>query len=67
MPAARKSFEDLPDTDFEHLAGDVERVYSQLTEAWLRYCEHRQSAYPHIFSILARTHPLQEHPDPTVR
>jgi hypothetical protein len=65
--SARQSFDDLPQTDLEHLAGDALRVYSQLTNAWLRYCEHLQTAYPYMFSILARTHPLQDHPDATVR
>jgi len=33
----------------------------------LRYCRHLQSAYPYIFSIVVRTHPLQAHPDAVVR
>ena len=65
--AARPSLEGLPDTDRKHLAGDVRRVYSHLTMEWLRYCRHLQSAYPYIFSIVVRTHPLQEHPDAVVR
>jgi hypothetical protein len=65
--AARKSFEGLPKTDVDHLSGDVVRVYSRLTTAWLHYCEHLQTAYPYLFSLLARTHPLQSHPDATVR
>ena len=50
----------------EHLAGDIHRVYAKLTQEWLMYCKHPQKAYPYIFSIIARTHPLQEHPDATV-
>jgi hypothetical protein len=65
--AARKSLTGLPQTDADHLAGDVLRVYSRLTTAWLRYCEHLQSAYPYIFSILVRTQPIQDHADATVR
>ncbi len=33
---------------------------------WLCYCEHLRQRYPYIFSIVVRTHPLQEHPDATV-
>ena len=65
--AARKSFDGLPQSDLEHLAGDVRRAYAHLTVAWLRYCAHLQTAYPYLFSLLARTHPLQEKPDATVR
>jgi hypothetical protein len=65
--SARGLLADLPASDAEHLAGDVRRVYSRLTRAWLRYCEHLQAAYPYIFSIVLRTHPLQEQPDATVR
>jgi hypothetical protein len=65
--AARRSLEELPESDRKHLAGDVRRVYAHLTLEWLRYCHHLQSAYPYIFSIVVRTHPLQEHPDAVVR
>jgi len=63
---ARRTLDSLPQSDLEHLGGDVRRVYVRLTAEWLRYCQHLQSSYPYIFSILARTHPLQESPDPTV-
>jgi len=65
--SARGSLTDLPDTDLAHLAGDLARVYSRLTREWLRYCEHLKQRYPYIFSIVVRTHPLQERPDATVR
>ena len=63
---ARDKLTDLPETDAEHLAGDIHRVYARLTQEWLMYCKHLQKAYPYIFSIIARTHPLQERPDATV-
>jgi hypothetical protein len=63
---ARDSFEALPDADSRHLQGDVRRVYAALTLQWLLYCRHLQSDYPYIFSIVVRTHPLQDHPRATV-
>jgi len=63
---ARDSFDNLPKTDKNHLALDVHRVYSHLTTEWLMYCEHLKKAYPFIFSIVVRTHPLQENPSPVV-
>lgn len=65
--SVRKSLDGLPQADLDHLSGDVVRAYSRLTGAWLHYCQHQQAAYPYIFSILVRTHPLQDHPDATVR
>lgn len=63
---ARKSLDDIPETDRKHLAGDIARVYSALTVEWLSYCAHLKTAYPFIFSIVVRTHPLQEAPCATV-
>jgi hypothetical protein len=65
--AARGSLEGLPPSDLDHLAGDIRRVYTQLTVEWLLYCRHLQSAYPYIFSIMVRTHPLQDSPSAIVR
>jgi hypothetical protein len=65
--SARPSLTALPESDRAHLAGDVRRVCGHLTEEWLRYCRHLQTAYPYIFSIVVRTHPLQDRPDATVR
>ena len=42
------------------------RVYERLTAQWILYCGHLQGSYPYIFSIVSRTHPLQERPDPVV-
>jgi hypothetical protein len=64
---ARSSLQDLPRSDLEHLAGDIRRVYSQLTVQWLVYCRHLQAAYPYIFSIMVRIQPLQEAPSAVVR
>lgn len=44
----------------------VKRVYSQLIIEWLSYAERLKSKYPYLFSLVARTHPFQEHPSPVV-
>jgi hypothetical protein len=64
---ARPSLGGLPDSDMAHLAGDVRRALTNLCVAWLHYCRHLQVSYPYVFSIVVRTHPLQEHPDAVVR
>jgi hypothetical protein len=63
---ARRTLADLPDTDIKHIASDIHRVYSQLIVEWLSYVEHLKSKYPYLFSLVARTHPFQEHPSPVV-
>jgi len=63
---ARQSLKDLPESDLEHLANDIHRVYGQLTAQWLDYLEHLKSEYPFLYSLILRTHPFQEHPSPVV-
>lgn len=65
--AARPALDSLPPADLDHLAGDIKRVYAHLTVQWLLYCRHLQKSYPYIFSIIVRTHPLQDAPSPVVR
>ncbi|MCX5684859.1 MAG: hypothetical protein NT049_14415 [Planctomycetota bacterium] len=65
--SARPSLEGLPQADRDHLVGDVKRVCGHLTAEWLRYCRHLQHAYPFIFSVIVRTHPLQDNPSATVK
>ena len=50
----------LPDSDRRHLAGDVERVYSQLVARWLDYMGHLLGNYPYLFSLAVRTNPFDE-------
>ena len=63
---ARPSVANLPETDLEHIAGDIQRVYSHLAAEWVAYVEHLKSNYPFLFSLVARTHPFQAHPSPVV-
>jgi len=64
--AARASLDDLPDADFEHISGDIERMYGNLATEWVSYAEHLQSNYPYLFSLVTRTHPFQERPSAVV-
>lgn len=57
---ARAETASLPDSDKRHLAGDVERVYSQLVARWLDYMEHLKGNYPYLFSLAVRTNPFDE-------
>ena len=61
---ARQVLVDLPDKDFQHIANDIQRLYDHLASEWIDYVEHLKTNYPHLFSLIARTHPFQEHPSP---
>ncbi len=62
--AARETFTDLPDADYDHLKVDMKRVYTALTRQWLNYMEHLCEDYPFLFSFAMRTNPFN--PDATV-
>jgi hypothetical protein len=54
----RARVKDLPDTDYEHLSGDIKRVYQLLVREWLSHMEHLKSDYPYLFSLAVRTNPF---------
>jgi len=56
----RKSLIGLPETDYQHLAGDIKRVYQLLIVGWVSYMEHLKDSYPYLFSLAARTNPFDE-------
>ncbi len=58
--------ENLPDSDYDHLAGDLERAYSQLTGEWIAYTSHLRESYPFLFSLAARINPMNPHASPIV-
>ncbi len=57
---SRDSFGGLPDTDIQHMCGDMERVYGQLSQQWLAYMQHLETAYPYLFSLAIRTNPFSK-------
>ena len=63
---ARLSVSNLPDSDLEHIAVDIQRLYDHLASEWLDYVEHLKANYPFLYSLVLRTHPFQEHPSPTI-
>lgn len=54
----RQTFENLPQSDFEHLQGDIHRAFTQLITEWLTYMNHLKRDYPYLYSIAVRTNPL---------
>jgi hypothetical protein len=54
----RKSVIDLPESDFNHLSGDIKRAYRLLVREWLSHMEHLKKNYPYLFSLAIRTNPF---------
>ncbi len=64
---SRKDFSQLPDTDYEHLAGDIKRAYGLLVYEWLDYMKYLKDNYPYLFSLAMRTNPFDQEASPVVR
>jgi hypothetical protein len=63
---ARPQLQNLPKSDEAHIGQDIGRAFTALAAEWLDYVQHLKSNYPYLFSLVLRTHPLQEHPSATV-
>lgn len=63
----RENVTHLPDTDKEHLAGDMKRIYTLLVHQWLDYMEHLKDNYPYLFSLSIRTNPFDREASPIVQ
>jgi hypothetical protein len=57
-------FGELPESDLQHLGGDLKRAYSQMTAIWIDHVRHLKESYPFLFSLAARINPLN--PDASV-
>jgi hypothetical protein len=64
--ASRKGFAALPESDRQHLTGDIVRAYSRLAREWLDYMRHLRDSYPYLFSLAMRTNPFDETASPIV-
>lgn len=62
----REFFNNLPDSDYEHLAIDINRVYLPLIRQWLVYMKHLKHNYPYLFSLAMRTNPFDKERTPVV-
>ena len=63
---ARPQLQNLPKSDEAHLGHDIGRAFTALVAEWLDYVQHLKSNYPYLFSLVLRTHPLQDRPSATV-
>ena len=63
----RRSLNGLPETDCQHLAGDIQRAYHLLIIEWLYYMKHLKANYPYLFSLAVRTNPFDANASVEVR
>ena len=55
---SRDDFKHLPDSDLEHLEGDIKRAYTLLVSEWVDYMRYLKDNYPYLFSLAMRTNPF---------
>lgn len=56
--AYRNEVRNIPVTDRNHLANDIQRAYSLLVNQWLDYMKYLKSNYPFLFHLAMRTNPF---------
>lgn len=64
---SRDSLSQLPQSDRDHLAGDMNRIYAQLSRLWLTHMGHLKGAYPFLFSLAVRKNPFDREASIVVR
>lgn len=65
--SCRPAFDGLPETDYDHLTGDISRAYTLLLTEWLSYIEHLKGDYLYLFSLAVRLNPLDASADPIIK
>jgi hypothetical protein len=65
--AHRQDFAHLPETDYQHLNGDITRAYQHLIGQWLYYLKHLKQDYPYLFSLAVRSNPFDQNASIIVR
>jgi len=64
---ARDDVTKLPDSDREHLSGDIKRIYVLLVHQWVNYMAHLKDNFPYLFSLAMRTNPFDQEASPIVK
>ena len=63
---ARESFDHMPQSDIDHINGDIKRVLGHLSREWVLYMQHLKQDYPYLFSLAVRLNPMVDSPDPVL-
>jgi hypothetical protein len=65
--AYRRGFDDIPQSDANHLAGDIKRAYHLIVGEWLVYLKFLKKNYPFLYSLALRTNPFDAQRSVTVK
>lgn len=63
----RKDITRLSEKDYNHISGDMKRVYTLLIYEWLEYMKHLMNKYPYLFSLAIRTNPFDLNASPEIK
>lgn len=59
----REDLSNIDDVDFNHLTGDIKRVYTHLIYEWIYYLRYLNQFYPYMISLAIRTNPFDSDSD----
>ena len=62
----RKDLNSSPESDFNHLSGDIKRAYLLLISEWISHIKHLKKNYPYLYSLEARMNPFDDDASPVV-
>jgi hypothetical protein len=62
----RHDIKSVSGKDYEHLTGDISRVYKILLSEWLDYMKSLKTSYPYLFSLAVRLNPFDAKARPEV-
>ena len=63
----RPDLSKVSDIDFNHLNGDMERIYNKLIHEWIYYLKYLNKHYPYMIALIIRTNPFDESADVYVK
>lgn len=63
----RPDLSKVTDVDFNHLNGDMERIYNILIHEWIYYLKYLNKHYPYMIALIIRTNPFDADSDAYVK
>ena len=63
----RPDLSKVSDIDFNHLNGDMQRVYNKLVYEWVYYLKYLHKNYPYMIALIIRTNPFDKDADVYVK
>ena len=63
----RPDLSKVTDVDFNHLNGDMERIYNILIHEWIYYLRYLNKHYPYMIALIIRTNPFDANADAYVK